>query len=279
MAEIIKVPKKYQSLVSLLKNEESEKNTTPQQRRKSYWENTLRIEIPIPEGIVQGSGLMLTKDGYFITNQHVLNVGRENYSKMINQEIKVRPASFSDSQFYFRLEKICVLSKKYDLAIGKLNCNGQPIPNVVFAITEPKQENPICIYGYKNEVMEERKSKITTIGYFKDKTLHEAAKLVGENNIFDLDNSVERHSYTSEAEVEPGWSGGPVVKYDTGELIGITSSLADFSKDENVKMVKQFQEQSKTDMSNLLTERVHIFTSYKKVIDIIKIYLNTKRVN
>lgn len=276
----VKIPSEYKSLVALVRNEGPGMHLSPQERRRSYWNNTLNIEIPtIVNGqrmISKGSGLLLIRDGYFVTNCHVLSPEREEYVKKNGHEIKVRPASFSDSQFYFKLDELCVFSRNHDLAVGKVSgLTDQSPTEVFFPIEKPQCNNNICVYGYKHEVMEEKRSSISTVGFYKNLRMHNAAKTVGADHFLKdmLDSKeVDKHCFTSEADIEPGWSGGPVVKYETGEFIGVTMATAS-ADDRATELAK------KLNVEYLLSASKHVFISYEKVIDLIKIYLNTKRVN
>ena len=201
----------FKSLVDLLDDNSPAKNLTREEKIKVHPRNLLKIRC----GSWTGSGYLLTGDGYFVTNYHVLP--EESAAVYINH-----------ISFPFLLERTLIRSKPHDLIIGKIQLGSGCPPSVILA---------------KQRIMIDE--KIRTYSYSKDKAVRSEGVTVCRENYLDffkelfkqnlfkqnkpLESRVKEHTQYSTCTVYPGWSGGPVVSEDTGELVGITNSITAFS--------------------------------------------------
>ncbi len=211
----------YQSLVQLMEGNTPARDMTPAARRAAYWDNTVQVEVKVKYrngnfGTIKGSGVLLTEDGYFVTNEHVFPQGTKG------ETITLYDAR-NDTYSVFPIEKSLVRSKKMDLALAKadMGSSSKPTP-VIFAQSQPVQNDQIRVYGFKHDVPEELSGVMVKGGDLEyTQTL---AHLIVPGRM----QTVRDRFYESTCgKVEPGWSGGPVVDTNSGKLIGLTYARAE----------------------------------------------------
>jgi V8-like Glu-specific endopeptidase len=147
---------------------------------------------------VSGSGIVLTKDGYIATNNHVVENGLEYYVDIFTNGVK---KSYS--------AKVIQTDKSNDLAIIKIED-----PNFKVFTSIP--------YAFKMQGVNVGE-KVFAMGYPLPGLQGEEVKitdgLISSKTGFQNDNK----TYQISAPIQPGNSGGPLFDY-SGNLIGLTSS-------------------------------------------------------
>jgi hypothetical protein len=209
-----------QGLIDLLSAPKQEVSAEEaRMRRRGYWGTTLKIECSHPEhGPGQGSGVLLTKEGHFLTNAHVLESSQGEYVRM--------HGALTDEQIYpLRNVRELWSDPDLDLLLAQADLPVQAqddlrilrLPTLAHENGQHKDE--IRVYGFKYEVTEERTGK--NIGPYG-----EVALTCGAGHAHEIRDPLFEKSGTktwfSNASVEQGFSGGPVVLARTGELLGIT---------------------------------------------------------
>lgn len=151
----------------------------------------------IPEQGI-GSGVIIRKDGYILTNEHVIHDA---------QEIKV---TLTDKRQF--KGKIIGADKSSDIAIVKINADNLPAAELGDSDGMEVGEFVIAIgnpYGYEHTV---------TFGILsgKERGLSDQSRL--------YDNLLQ-----TDAAINPGNSGGPLVDMD-GKVIGINTAIIPFAQ-------------------------------------------------
>jgi|SRR3989344_6117849 len=233
----------YQSLSYLIDGFSSGNNLTPQARRGSYWRNTIKVRVQ--DGL--GSGLLLNRDGYFVTNYHILTNERVRAGSTI---------SIPEIDYQYPVSRVLVKSRLYDLVLAQARLTDASVPTeVVFSPHKPSPTERVRVYGYKHEVVEERQGSMS---FLQDYSSF-GAKMWRSMGVHRISNGLEdeaiRNTMYSTCEIELGWSGGPVVLESTGELIGFTKFIKTSSP--NIEMVYG----------------KHGFTSIKKLKEMIEYFL------
>lgn len=143
---------KYESLAYLLKGHTSGTNLDTRARRGSYWRNTVKVQIR--GGI--GNGLLLTRDGYFVTNYHVLTDQRARNGSTI-----ILP----DTEYQFLVSRVLAKSKLHDLVLAQASLGeASVLTEVVLSNHQPSFPDRVRVYGYKHEVVEEKQGNICKSG-------------------------------------------------------------------------------------------------------------------
>ena len=215
-------------LADILQNKEQYASAEEVSSRKSgYRKAALRIQKQIGYGLDGvGSGLLLTPSGYFITNYHVLHNADKNIDIRIHGVLK------NKKPFHTGLEKVVCISKVYDLAlalckipeplIGKLR---ESVPKIVLAKEQPRVGEEVRAYGFKEEAVEESQGKITDTTFFSiPQEIEDLMKSLKNGSMDHYDQKRKKHDATciTDCKAEQGWSGSPVIRETTGELLGIT---------------------------------------------------------
>jgi hypothetical protein len=148
--------------------------------------------------MVSGSGIVLSKDGYIATNNHVIENGLEYFVDIYTNGIK---QSFK--------AKVIQADKENDLAVIK----------IVDPLFKPFKSIPYAFRMQGINVGE----KVFAMGYPRPGIQGEEVKitdgLISSKTGFQNDNK----SFQISAPIQPGNSGGPLFDY-SGNLIGLTSS-------------------------------------------------------
>ncbi len=237
----------YQSLTHLVRGLTSGVNLNAQARRGSYWRNTIKVQTPGG----RGSGLLLSRDGYFVTNCHVLT------------EEKVRNGcsiTIPDVDYRFTVSRVLAKSRPHDLILAQARVHTAAVPTeIILSDYQPLFDDRIRTYGYKYEVMEEKQGKVCigTLSSSLGDTFWQALNVHYINP--DLERKAIENTIYSTCDVEPGWSGGPVVLESTGELIGFTKLIS-------------FSHPFLT-LLGLASQKTHGFTSTKKLKEMIGYFL------
>jgi hypothetical protein len=149
--------------------------------------------------IVSGSGIILSKDGYLATNNHVIDNGIEYFVDICTNGIK---------QSY--KAKVIQADKENDLAVLKIE---DPLFKPFISIPYTFRMQGINVG-----------EKVFAMGYPRPGIQGEEVKitdgLISSKTGFQNDNK----SFQISAPIQPGNSGGPLFDY-SGNLIGLTSSV------------------------------------------------------
>jgi len=206
----------YESLVHLVNGAASGNNLDARARRGSYWRNTVKVQVK--DGT--GSGLLLTHDGYFVTNYHVLSDERTRDSCAV---------IIPDIDYQYPVLRILQKSRLHDLVLAKAAVTSSQEPTeIIFTDDKPSLTDRVRTYGYKHEVIEERQGSIC-IGdpsvfrkeFWQDIGVHTVNP--------ELEKIAIQNTFYSTCDVEHGWSGGPVVLEKSGELLGFTRFMTNSS--------------------------------------------------
>jgi S1-C subfamily serine protease len=180
---------KYPNLENTLRSKIA-KNTTneiaqtpPKNENKKQNKQTNGLKI-----IGTGTGFFVSKDGYVITNEHVISKARR-VSLFINKEI---------------VECEIVMSDAYnDIVLLKANIKSNAIP---MATTTTNKGASVSAFGYPLLTLQGNELK-TTFGH-----INSLSGIKGDFRYYQIDTPIQ-----------PGNSGGPLInKY--GEVIGIVSA-------------------------------------------------------
>jgi V8-like Glu-specific endopeptidase len=148
--------------------------------------------------MASGSGIVLTKDGYIATNNHVIENGVEYFVDIFTNGVKKSYKA-----------KVIQADKENDLAVIKIE---DPLFN-------PFKSIPYAFRMQGVNVGE----KVFAMGYPRPGLQGEEVKitdgLISSKTGFQNDNK----TYQISAPIQPGNSGGPLFDY-SGNLIGLTSS-------------------------------------------------------
>lgn len=240
---------KYESLVHLMNGLTAGKNLDARARRGSYWRNMVKVFTDSGRGRYAGSGLLLSRDGHFVTNHHVLN-----------EEIARRECAIfiPEVDLKFPLSKILITSKLHDLVLAKASLSTISVPTeVILSDYRPSFKDRVRTYGYKHEVVEERVGAIclNASSRFGDGYWQAG----GTKSIkYGLEDVALRNTFYSTCDVELGWSGGPVVLESSGELLGFTKMMV----------------HSPDSWLSLAPPKQHGFTGVKKLKEMIDYFLN-----
>ncbi|MDD5544030.1 MAG: Do family serine endopeptidase [Acidobacteriia bacterium] len=151
-----------------------------------------------PEGFVEpvsGSGFIVDKKGYIITNQHVVNDAERITVKLANGDV-------------YRSVKLIGTDSETDLAVLKI---------------EPKTDLPIARFG--NSESANVGDWVLAVGspFGLDQTL--TAGIISAKNRDQIDSGQFKRFIQTDAVINPGNSGGPLINMDA-EVIGINTSIA-----------------------------------------------------
>src|SRR3989344_3456623 len=108
----------YQSLACLLRGFSSGKSLNARTRRGSYWRNTIKVRVQ--DGL--GSGLLLSRDGYFVTNYHVLTDERFRNGCTI---------TIPDIDYQFPVSEVLIKSRLHDLVLAQASLSKVSVPTEV----------------------------------------------------------------------------------------------------------------------------------------------------
>lgn len=179
------------------------------ERRAACWNLTLKIHYARSGAYCTGSGLLLSPDGYFITNHHVLD---DNH-----RDVTVSFHAGNDEVSHATLEKRLCIHRGYDLVLARCTIPRSMTDSIeshskklVVASSPACGSEPVTVYGFKHDVSEMREGKIT-------RPLPPRIGLSAHR--------VDQRTWLTDVDVEPGFSGGPVVRATTGELLGFTHSI------------------------------------------------------
>lgn len=182
-------------------------------RRNVFWDATVKIEISHNLHGWQGSGLLLSPNGLFVTNYHVL----PRYVK--DATIEFQQGAGGERNYRSGLAKILCVNERLDLTLGACHLcvdarqklvSREPL---IYLGKGPHVGERVRVYGFKYEVSEERTGTVSGHDVFNP------LRYLGKP---DKADRMGIHSWHSDTPIEQGFSGGPVVREATGELIGFT---------------------------------------------------------
>lgn len=194
----------FKSLVDLLEENTPAKKLSAGQKNKAHVRNLLQIKTKQRVG----SGYLLTGDGYFITNNHVLP--EETAEVYINKI----PLSFS-------VQRTLMRSKPHDLVLAQIPLRANYLPLVAIANHCAEEGDSVRTYSFCGD--KALRSHGTVV--FVD-SLRLFLDMFGlHNNLSNLSARTAENTQYSDCIIGFGWSGGPVVSENTGELVGITKAI------------------------------------------------------
>ena len=226
--------KEYESLTHLLAGRTPAAGMEVQARRGAYWSNTVQVRTPR----AVGSGVLLTREGYLVTNSHVIP----------KEEVDGSYIQIPDVEGSYRVERVPIRSKPHDLALVKVRLvDGVHVPTpIVLADAKPSTGDNVRVYGYKHDLPEERTGVVRNftpekVNDYIDRADHNLNKIMGVAGRFldipvddiseeiDLSRRVRDNTFYTDCigakGISVGWSGGPVVDESTGKLLGITKKV------------------------------------------------------
>lgn len=163
--------------------------------------NGPRMNI-IPEQRASGSGVIISDDGYIITNNHVVNGADEITVTLANKKTYKATVVGTDANT--------------DLAVIKVDATG--LPYLIYGNSdEAKLGQWVLAIGYPLNL-----DVTVTAGIVSAKARN--IGIINQNNNADVKAPVESFIQT-DAAVNPGNSGGALINLN-GELIGINSAIA-----------------------------------------------------
>lgn len=136
-----------------------------------------------------GTGFFITKDGYLITNHHVISGASKVYIKQNGKQY---------------IAQVIDKDEENDLAVLKINIVSNPIP--LFSGDEIQKGTQITSFGYPLIGLQGNELK-TTFGFINS--------VSGYND--------DKKYYQIDTPIQPGNSGGPIINY-YGEAVGIVTS-------------------------------------------------------
>lgn len=155
------------------------------------------VEAQVPDGVSEGTGCIVTKDGLILTGYHVVE-GAKNID-----------ITMSDGQTY-KAKFIAKMKDKKDLALLKI---------------EPKETLTTVSFGDSEEVKVGQ--KVLTIG-----NPFGFSNTLTQGIISRIDYVKNR--FQTDAAINPGCSGGPILN-SGGEVIGISQSI--YNPDHNISNI------------------------------------------
>ncbi|WP_078060427.1 trypsin-like peptidase domain-containing protein [Desulfotomaculum copahuensis] len=154
-----------------------------------------QVQPQVEHGI--GSGFIISKDGYILTNDHVIN-GAQKITVTIQGQPKPLPA------------KVVGADYALDLAVLKVNA-GQPLPTLTLGNSDNMRTGDWVVaignpYGLDHTV---------TVGVISAK-----------GRPINIGNRDYKNLLQTDASINPGNSGGPLLNMD-GQVIGINTAVAE----------------------------------------------------
>jgi len=261
-----KIPKEYKCLVDLINFKELGGESDALSRRASYWDNTIQIQVRIGNKSGIGSGLLLS-NGFILTNYHVLNEQIKEAKAKLPQGITTNITEICCTGLAYNENKLddIVLARAKALK----NYERKGIKLVKEQIPLGKK---IRIYGFKHgdyvEEDEGEKIKNPESNGFLNIFDSKINELFTDKNIFSNEINEDKYigSTNAKTHIEEGWSGGPAIEIETGNLIGL-----------NFREVKQHPTYTKKEDLAYYEIKTHQYVLTKRIISMIKHYLYSKR--
>lgn len=159
-------------------------------------DSVVRVLVRMPQGMGSGSGFILTPDGVFITNAHVL--GPRQSGQFVEAFVPGTPDAVK--------AKVLAVNHDKDIAIVQLapRADGGPWPTVKLAAHAPQVGSAVIAAGYPRGL-----------------PLSFTAGIVSGTN--DRDNMYVKRLQT-DAPMNPGNSGGPLFSME-GEVVGVNTEI------------------------------------------------------
>ena len=162
-----------------------------------------------------GGGILLSTDGYFITAYHVV-ANSENFYVQYNGRT-------------YNAQRI-VWNPNYEVAICKIDFG----PNVEFSPTNVR-------FARLGKIR--KGANIEVFGHVGDNQYFQMGRIVNNNVESLLDGGLHVYSMVETTALSTGgFSGGPVILQDTGELVGITSYSKGMPGELGAARIDQFLE-------------------------------------
>ena len=158
--------------------------------------SVVNVIVRMPQGMATGSGFILTADGVFITNAHV--VGSRQPGQFVEARIPGVQGMIK--------AKVLAVNHDKDLAIVQLapRADGKPWPFVTLAPSAPREGEDVTATGYPRGLPFTVSAGVVS-------------GLDGRGNMY------VRHLQT-DAAINPGNSGGPLFN-SRGEVVGVNTQI------------------------------------------------------
>jgi len=176
----------------------------------------VRILLHTPTGDTKtGSGVIISQDGYILTNHHVVQYGNEPAE--LGRKIIVLQKGIDESKDFIEGE-LKAIELHSDLAVIKINKTGLPSIKVSFA--SPLKGDNIFALGYPG-VADDLAGSVENLANFIEATLTQGV-ISREMTASNSKRGEERGWYQHSAAIHPGNSGGPLLNH-CGQLLGINT--------------------------------------------------------
>ncbi len=175
-------------------------DTTPVESREAMVArvkgSVVNVLVRMPQGMATGSGFILTPDGVFVTNGHV--VGSRQPGQFVEARVPGHPGVLK--------AKVLAVNHDKDLAIVQLapRADGKPWPTVKLASSAPREGEDVTATGYPR-------------GLPFTVTAGVVSGMDGRGNMY------VKHLQT-DASINPGNSGGPLFNA-RGEVVGVNTQI------------------------------------------------------
>jgi serine protease Do len=158
--------------------------------------SVVNVIVRMPQGMATGSGFILTPDGVFVTNGHV--VGSRRPGQLVEARVPGVPGVLK--------AKVLAVNHDKDLAIVQLQprADGKPWPVVKLATQAPREGEDVTATGYPR-------------GLPFTVTAGVVSGMDGRGNMY------VKHLQT-DASINPGNSGGPLFNA-RGEVVGVNTQI------------------------------------------------------
>lgn len=175
----------------------------------------VKIRCPIGNKIIDGSGVIISSDGYIVTNKHV--VSSDSGKIYTGCGVAVTESKTSIPQFKYKEKSVIWTAKEsgLDLALLKLETNKTDFSYTpIFTYAIPKVGVSVNALGYPT------KGELESVYYNEDTVTHTQGSVTG---LIKDPDSFARAFIKTDAKIANGNSGGGAfTKYN--EFLGITSA-------------------------------------------------------
>jgi putative serine protease PepD len=160
---------------------------------------TVDIQVPVQQGSVTGTGIILSPDGYVLTNNHVVAGAQNGQIRVTTPDGKKLSATIKGT------------APSYDLAVIKLDGASGLTAATLGESSSLVVGQPVAAVGSPEQL-----SNTVTAGIIS--ALSRTVTTSGDNGQIVVYNGLQ-----TDAPINPGNSGGPLVNMD-GQVVGVNSA-------------------------------------------------------
>lgn len=187
-------------------------------------DSIVQLDVVIPEGenrqkmSIRGSGFIVSKDGYLITNAHVYSKLSEKEKKYFGAKVPEETDTKGIAHYKRYKVELVDLDKKNDIALMKLDIKGnkKKMFQHIDKIGDPDNVNAgddVVFLGYPLAL------ELLKMGF--GITLSADSCIISSVKRRGADGSL--HFFMIDTHINNGSSGSPVFLVETGEIVGIAS--------------------------------------------------------